>query len=461
MDTKTQPPKSRQGRRALIIALTLLPALLIFLLRPLSFTPQQSAVLAALVLTILWWVTGAVERTAASVFLLAVFLLISGAPAATVFSFPLSENFVMIAVSFLFSQGISNSGLPGKLLQPLLDRFAMIPLRMVAFLILSALISMFIIPQPFSRIIILSLIFREYFDRMGLSKELSSALMFGLYFFSVLVNITMIRGDIILNGALISMAGQSVSELTWVQYMAVPTLLFLLAAAALYWLLFRGRLRSFPVSAPAASGGKLSLERGDVRNLIFLAAVVVVWATEDFHPVSGTITVVAATALMFPLGLLRLRDWRSINLKLLVFLTAAFSIGGTLSACGVADRLFSLFLPIFPAEFSVAYVLVVLVTSVLLHTVLGSNITTMSVVVPGLMSIGAGVAPALPLMFIMCIAVCSQFVLPFHHVILLLGEGNRYYTTKEILRVGIPHTVLMFAAVLIFYLPWWNLIGAM
>ena len=164
---------------------------------------------------------------------------------------------------------------------------------------------------------------------------------------------------------------------------------------------------------------------------------------------------------MFPLGLLRLRDWRSINLKLLVFLTAAFSIGGTLSACGVADRLFSLFLPIFPAEFSVAYVLVVLVTSVLLHTVLGSNITTMSVVVPGLMSIGAGVAPALPLMFIMCIAVCSQFVLPFHHVILLLGEGNRYYTTKEILRVGIPHTVLMFAAVLIFYLPWWNLIGAM
>ena len=189
--------------------------------------------------------------------------------------------------------------------------------------------------------------------------------------------------------------------------------------------------------------------------------MVVLWATEDFHPITGTVVVVAATVLMFPLGMLRLPDFRAINVKLLVFLTAAFAIGGTLKACGVADRLFALFLPIFPDTFSRAYVLVVLVTCVLLHTVLGSNITTMSVVVPGLMSIGAGVAPPLPLMFIMCIAVCSQFILPFHHVILLLGEGNRYYSTKELVKVGLPHTVLMFAAVFLFYLPWWHLIGAL
>ena len=189
--------------------------------------------------------------------------------------------------------------------------------------------------------------------------------------------------------------------------------------------------------------------------------VVIIWATEDFHPITGTAVVVVATVLMFPLGMLRLPDVRSINVKLLVFLTAAFAIGGTLKACGVADRLFALFLPIFPDTFSLTYVLVVLVTCVLLHIVLGSNITTMSVVVPGLMSIGAGVAPALPLMFTMCIAVCSQFILPFHHVILLLGEGNRYYSTKELVKMGLPQTVVMFLVVFLFYLPWWRLIGAM
>ena len=151
----------------------------------------------------------------------------------------------------------------------------------------------------------------------------------------------------------------------------------------------------------------------------------------------------------------------AINVKLLIFLTAAFAIGGTLKSCGVADRLFSLFVPVFPQTFSPAYAAVVLLTVVLLHTVLGSNITTMSVVVPGLMSIGAGVAPPLPLMFLICIAVCSQFLLPFHHVILLLGEGDRCYSTHELLRVGIPHTALMLFAVFLLYLPWWRLLGAL
>lgn len=140
------------------------------------------------------------------------------------FSFPLSENFVMIAVSFLFSQGISNSGLPGRLLQPLLSRFAHTPLRMMIFLILSAAVSMFIIPQPFSRIIILSLIYREYFTKINLPESLSAVLMLGLYVFSVLINMSMTRGDIILNGSLTSMAGQTVGEGAWVAYMAVPTL---------------------------------------------------------------------------------------------------------------------------------------------------------------------------------------------------------------------------------------------
>lgn len=459
--SQPQPPKKSRGRRTLIILLTLIPALLILVFRPLGFSLQQSGILSALVLTILWWVTGAVERTIASVFLLAVFLLASGAPAATVFSFPLSENFIMIAVSFLFSQGISNSGLPGKLLQPLLNRFARSPLRMVLFLLASAAVSMFIIPQPFSRIIILSLIYREYFAKIKLSETLSAVLMLGLYVFSVLINMTMIRGDIILNGALTSMAGQAVSEGTWISYMAVPTLGYLLAMVVVFWALFHRQMSTFPKALPQEGREKIALSSTELRNLVFLVVVVIIWATEDFHPITGTIVVVTATVLMFPLGMLRLPDVRSINVKLLVFLTAAFAIGGTLKACGVADRLFALFLPIFPDTFSLTYVLVVLVTCVLLHIVLGSNITTMSVVVPGLMSIGAGVAPALPLMFTMCIAVCSQFILPFHHVILLLGEGNRYYSTKELVKVGLPQTVVMFLVVFLFYLPWWRLIGAM
>lgn len=454
----TQSAQKSWGRRVWIILLTLILPILVLVLRPLDFAWRQSGILAALLLTILWWVTGAVERTAASAFLLTAFLLSGSASPTTVFAFPLSENFILIVTSFLFSQGISNSGLPGKLLQPLLARFGCSPARMVFFLILSAAVAVFIIPQPFSRIIILSLIFQEYFHKTGMPEALSQTLMLGLYLFSVLINLTMIRGDIILNGALISMAGQSVGERTWMRYMTIPTLIYLMATVVLFWVIFRHQLACFP-QMPPAKGERLSLSRTELRNLIFLAVVVLVWAAEELYPVSGTAIVAAATALMFPLGMLKLSDFRSINVKLLVFLTAAFAIGGTLKECGVADRLFTIFLPVFPQNFTLGYVLVVLVTCVLLHTVLGSNITTMSVVVPGLMSIGAGTAPPLPLMFLMCIAVCSQFILPFHNVILLLGEGNHYYCTKNLVRMGVPHTILMFLTVFFVYLSWWRLTG--
>lgn len=118
-----------------------------------------------------------------------------------------------------------------------------------------------------------------------------------------------------------SMAGLTVNEGVWAAYMLAPTLAYLLAAVLLYRFLFRRVLRTFP-SSPAQTAERVQLTGSERRNLVFLLAVVVLWATEDFHPLTGTLVVAAATALMFPLGLLRLPDVKAINVKLLIFLTA-------------------------------------------------------------------------------------------------------------------------------------------
>ena len=55
----------------------------------------------------------------------------------------------------------------------------------------------------------------------------------------------------------------------------------------------------------------------------------------------------------------------------------------------------------------------------------------MSVVVPGLMTVGTGVAPAIPLMFLICLAVCGHFLLPFHSLFMILGEGNGFFSTRS------------------------------
>ena len=455
----------RAVKKSLLILFTLLPPLILLLLRPFGMDGRQSAILAALILTILWWVSGAVERTAASVFLLAVFFLFSGAPAATVFTFPRSENFLMILFSFLFSQGISNSGLADRLLQPLLGRAARSIPRLLLSMVCCSLAMIFVIPQPFSRIIILSAIYSSFFDRLPCVLErrsLKPVLMLGLFLSAVLADMLLLRGDIILNGALVSMGGVAMDEGTWIRYMFVPTAVLLLLALVLFALVFRRELRGYRCSpADLPSAPKAPLTRREKGCLVFIVCIVVLWATEDLHGISGTLTVIAGTALMFlpGLGLLGLHDLKSVNLKLLVFLTAAFAIGGVLKSCGVADILFSRFMFLFPETFSLGYIAVVLLTCIVLHMVLGSNVTTMSVVVPGLMTIGAGVAPPLVLLFLIYIAICGHFILPFHHVMLLLGEGKGYYGTSHMVRLGIPLTVLILLCAILVYMGWWQLLG--
>ena len=461
-----RPPARKRltGKQRVIILLTLIPPLLVLVLCPLGLDRRQSGILAALILVILWWVTGAVERTLASGLLLAVFLLFSGAPWETVFTFPLSENFVMIVAAFLFSQGISNSGLAEKLIQPILGRVAGTLPRLLLSMVVCAVAMIFIIPQPFSRIIILAGIYSSYLDSLPCVKaqeKLKPVLMAALFIISVFVNMLLLQGDIVLNGALLSMGQVSISEGAWLRYMFMPTAVFLLLAILLFCLVFRKELKSYSGARTAgeAEPVRSRLSVHEKRYVVLILAVVIFWAAESLHGISGTVTAIVGVVLMACVGLLRLRDWHAINIKLLVFLTAAFSIGGVLKACGVADVLFSQFMPLFPDHFSVGYAAIVLLASVLLHMVLGSNITTMSVVVPGLMMIGSGVAPQEPLLLLIFVGVCGHFLLPFHHVTLLLGEGKGYYSTGHLIRYGVPLTALVAFSALVLYMGWWNLLG--
>lgn len=446
-----------KGRAVKLVA-SVCPGLLLLFLRPMGMSLQQSAVSACLLMVVIWWVTGLVERTVASGVLLVCFFLVSGAPVRTILTFPLSENFIMIAVSFLFSQGIMNSGLAERLLEPLLFRHARTPARLLAAMILCSGVVMLFIPQSISRVIIVASIFSHFFEELGLDRELKAVLMFGLFFTSIFLGLLMIRGDLVLNYGLMTVSGITLTEEEWVRLITVPTAVFLLLSVGLYALLYRRTLAAYrPVLARTVA--RATLTRKEKGLLAFLLLVAAAWGTEPLHHISGTVVVCAGTALMAPLGLLGAPDLKSVNLKLLFFLTAAFSIGGVMKACGVADLLFSGFIALFPKTFSPSYALAVLGTAMILHMLLGSNVTTLSVVVPGLLTVSAGVAPPLLVSLLAYIAVSGHFILPFHHVTLLVGEGEGWFTARQVVRFGLPLTVLTLFTGLVLYLGWWRLLG--
>ncbi|MDK2867469.1 MAG: hypothetical protein PWP38_1784 [Clostridiales bacterium] len=439
------------------LLLSFIAPLLILIIRPLGLTFEQSVVLSTLLFTITVWVNNAIHKSIVSVIALLLFYGFGHPTLPKLLQFPLSENFILIVFSFVFSQGIANSGLAELLIEPFLIRNAKTKHRLLLIIYLLAFIMIFVIPQPFSRVIILSHIFYQYFNKMQLEKGVQNVLMFAVFLFSMFINMTMIRGDIILNNALLAMSNQPIPELTWLKWMALPTLIYCFLAMLLFSRIFHRELIAYQIEAgKIPHKSKVALSPQNKKHLIALLIMLVAWATEDLHGISGTYIVILSTLAMVPLGLVKKSDMKAINAHLLIFLTAAFAIGPVMTASGLADVLFGRFTSFFPTQFNTLYAAVILVVTTVLHMILGSNVTTMSVVIPGLMTTSSRIASPMVIMFLIFIAVCGHIILPFHNVIILLGNGSGYYENKTVIKYGLFLLPLMLLSALFVYLPWWR-----
>jgi di/tricarboxylate transporter len=441
------------------ILISIAVALLIILIKPLGMDLNQSILIAGFTLTIIWWTSGIVDKTYASIFLLVIFVIFGQTPIKKVFHFPLSETFITLIFSFLFSQGISNSKLADKLLQPVLFKYAKSLPKLLISIFIIQIAMIFIIPQPFSRVIIISIILTEFFNKIDLEDRTKEVLLFWLYASSVHVNMFMIRGDIILNNALMTIASYPLDEFTWMQYMLVPSFIFYLLVIGGFLLVFKKDLKKYNVKTDIREIVPEKLDKKEKLQLFIIISIVVAWAAESVHGISGTAIVVTGTIIMFLMKLLGRKDLKTVNVKLLIFLTAAFSIGNVLRTSGTSDILFSGFINMFPKEFNIYYVFFIFLTSAGLHMVFGSNMTTLSVVIPGLLTIGSGLVKTEIMMFIIYFSVCSHYVLPFHNVIMMIGDGNRHYRGETMLKFAPALTGVVTISILFIYMNWWRVAG--
>ena len=129
-----------------------------------------------------------------------------------------------------------------------------------------------------------------------------------------------------------------------------------------------------------------------------------------------------------------------------------------MEACGAADKVFGALQGFFPQQLSVPYFLIMIFAGMVLHMVLGSNTTTLSVIVPGMMIICGGLVPEEVIVYIGIISVSFHAVLPFHSVSLMIGTSDGYFPSKYVTKLGIPVTVLVYLAAICLFLPYWKLI---
>lgn len=440
-----------------LVASLILP-LIIVLVRPLQMTLNQSIILGTLILVLIWWTLGLINRTYASIFLLVMFAIFGNTPLKTVFKFPLSSNFYMIALSFLLSQGIVNSNVANRFSNFVLNKYGNTPYKLILMSFVFGLLMIFAIPQPFSRVILLASIYNEFFRDKKIDEGAREVLFFSIFVASTATCMLFINGDIILNYSATQFAGISISWIDWAKYMALPTLLTSVVIGLAFILSFRKRLAHVDLSTAKdqVAMGKMTLK--EKMAIVIMGLVIILWMTEPIHSINSAIIALLGTLAMFAFKIIEVKDFKSLNLGLMVFLTAAFAIGSVMNQSGVADLVYSSITDIFPTTYSNLYLVILILTVMGLHMLLGSSITTLSVVIPGLMELTKGVIGVVPLVLLVYITVNMHYVLPFHHVTIMIGSGNDYYSNKITMKFGLVLTVLVFLVVFGFYLPWWRFI---
>lgn len=443
---------SRENWQQLFLSFLLPLALLV--LRPLGLDGQQSAILASLVLVVSWWSLRLTARIFSSVFLIALFALLKAAPVERLLSFPQSSHFYLIALTYLFSHAIAKTGVLDPLVLPVLRRYAKTPVRVLVAIIAVFVATAYVIPQPLARLIIVVMLFKRFLDQSELPKATKDVLLFGAYVFYGMMNLAAKNADLIMNNAAVRFSGLAISDGEWIRYMALPSLAYAGLLLGLFIVVFRKELLGQKLEIKAQA--KSSLDRKQVLSLLLIVGTVLLWATEAWHQIPAVWICLGAILLLFAMRVLHLSDIRVIDLGTLIFLTAAFSIGTAMRESGVAEALFAQISFLFQGGFSLGTVLSILLVTMLMHMLLGSNTTTMSIVIPGLLLLTSGQMPGELTVFASVLAVSVHGLLAFHSVPYMMGVAEGHIEGKHLLRLGLPHTLLIFLVGAFLYWPWWQ-----
>lgn len=446
----------------------IVPALILWL-KPLGMNFSQSATVAGVLLVIIWWTAGIVKKIPASLFLLVWFCVFSGAPAQTIFTFPLGETFIMLIVTYVFSQAIGNCGLLDRLLLPLIMRIAKTPFRCILAIILSFFLLMYVVPQPVARLILLAVVVDTFLRRTTVKEESRQVILYAVFVFYAIVNMACKDADLIMNYVACTVSGAEITNGMWTRAMLVPTLGYIAVILAVFVFLFRKELLGVKVELlPGMEAPFAGFSRRELPPVIVVVATVVLWMTSGFwgsgihlfgYISANTLVTIVSTVILFALGVLSRKDLAAIDVVTLVFLSAAMAIGGVLKACGAADIVFGALAGILPDEFSVGYLMVMVLVGMLLHMVLGSNTTTLSVIVPGLMLLCGETVSAEVVVYTSIISVAFHAILPFHSVALMIGSSNGYFPNRFVSRLGLAVTPFVFLSAALIFLPYWKLIG--
>ena len=430
--------------------------------------PDGKKCLAMSLCAVCWWATGAMHPGYTALALLAGYTLFLDSelvPAATVFGLWTTPTMYLVVGGFLIAKAVEASGLGRRAALAFISRFTRSYGGMVFSCYLLGLLLSFVIPHPWPRSFLLLSVMSHAARSAGLSQRAAANLRLAVFVASVPASMILLTGDSTLNPLFGGFAGTTVSWLQWLVYMGPPGLLALALTGTVQLLSYRQReaiqLDLAQVRRQLADMGKLT--RPEMRVIAAMAAAVLFWMTDSLHGLHpGWVALIAALSFaMPPHALLDAKSWSGVNLGTLFFLCAALAIGSIGKAVGMNVWLAELIIPQQTVRSPYLFALLAMLICMALHMALGSALAVLGIACPAIISFGtaAGIVP-LAAALIAYTSVSLHWLLPFHHMNLLVGCGDDGggFEKKDVLRLGVPQTAVV-AAVVLFEVFWWDIIG--
>ncbi len=426
---------------------------------------QGQHCLAVSVLAIVWWATNVIDPGYTSAMLLGSYVLLNIAPGDVVLNLWTTPVLYLVIGGFLIAAAVRDCGLGQRIAyyysSKFLSNYSSI---IISTYVLGFLLS-FLIPHPWPRSVLIMSIMQKIIRKADIGQ--SDAINIGLAVFAAAcpTSAILLTGDTIINTVTVKMSGMQLSWLGWLWQMGIPAICASLLTLGLQLKLYKPTReikieRDFFKSALAEMG---PISRTEIKCLAWVSLAMILWTTDSLHHIHpGWIALFVSVGLCLPTvgGGLTNKSWADVPMSTLFFLTAALAIGTVGNYTGMNSWLAALLLPTqLPTN---PFILAALITTICMavHMAFVSLIAVMSIIIPTLLVLttGSGLNP-LAISLLVYMSLTLHYLLPFHHINILVGSGSADYSARNVLRLGIPLTIVTFIITIAVMIPWWEITG--
>lgn len=375
----------------------------------------------------------------------------------------------IVVGAYLIAGAVKDSGLGQRIAYAFMLKFVKSAKSLILSIFALTFVLALLIPHPFPRAFLILAVVSVIAESAGYGEDDRGKLGFLIFAAAVPCSMFFMTGDSTLNPLVASYGangGAAIGFVDWFIYMSVPMVVATLCTIVLALALFKPSKELVydreDVLAKQAALGKLSEK--EIRTIVWLVIAIALWLTVSGDYLAWVTLVIGVLMAMPVIGeVLTPASWSSVDIKTLMFLTAAMAIGSVGGATGMNAWIADVVLPSTVPANPYLFALLVCALTMIIHMFMGSVMAGLGICVPAFLTFvqGTSVTP-IAVGLIVFTAINLHYILPFHNLAILVGEGKDAggYTSKEAMKMGIPMTVVTFLVVLVEAF-WFSTLGLM